>query len=69
MKAVVDPHASPRGLLSMMLMASATGVIAGFGAWGFRMLIGLVHNLMFLGKFSLSTMPTCIRRRVHGASA
>ena len=33
-------------------MAAAIGVIAGTGAWGFRMLIGLVHNTLFLGSFS-----------------
>jgi chloride channel protein, CIC family len=47
----VDANAPKRGLLSMMLMAMATGVIAGLGAWGFRMLIGLVHNVLFLGEF------------------
>ena len=38
----------------MLLMAVATGVVAGVGAWGFRMLIGLVHNVMFLGEFSFT---------------
>tara|TARA_R110001599_G_scaffold353462_1_gene592919 strand:+ start:16717 stop:18384 length:1668 start_codon:yes stop_codon:yes gene_type:complete len=33
-------------------MAAAVGVIAGVGAWGFRMLIGFVHNTLFLGSFS-----------------
>ena len=51
---LVDANAPQRGLLSMMLMAIATGVVAGVGAWGFRMLIGLVHNVMFLGKFSFA---------------
>jgi CIC family chloride channel protein len=36
----------------MLLMASAVGLVAGVGAWGFRLLIGLVHNLFFLGSFS-----------------
>jgi chloride channel protein, CIC family len=35
----------------MLLMALAVGLVAGFGAWGFRMLIGLVHNVLFLGQF------------------
>ena len=47
----VDANAPRRGLPSMVLMAMATGVIAGLGAWGFRMLIGLVHNVLFLGEF------------------
>ena len=50
----VDANAPKRGLLSMMLMAMATGVIAGLGAWGFRMLIGLVHNVLFLREFSFA---------------
>jgi CIC family chloride channel protein len=41
-----------RGLLFMLMMAIATGAVAGVGAWGFRMLIGLVHNVLFLGEFS-----------------
>jgi chloride channel protein, CIC family len=40
-----------RGLPSMLLMAIAVGLVAGFGAWGFHMLIGLVHNVLFLGQF------------------
>ena len=50
----VDASARKRGLPSMMLMAMATGVIAGLGAWGFRELIGLVHNVLFLGEFSFA---------------
>ncbi len=30
----------------------AVGIIAGLGAWAFRRLIGLFHNLLFLGEFS-----------------
>ena len=48
----VDSGVPRRGLPSMMLMAIATGVIAGLGAWGFRVLIGFVHNVMFLREFS-----------------
>ncbi len=39
-----------RSLALMMVLAFATGVIAGVGAWGFRMLIGFVHNVLFLGE-------------------
>ena len=35
----------------MCLLGFAVGIIAGLGAWAFRMLIGLVHNILFLGKF------------------
>lgn len=43
--------APPRGLALMMVMAIAVGAVAGVGAWGFRMLIGVVHNVLFLGRF------------------
>jgi CIC family chloride channel protein len=43
-----------RTLPFMLLMALAVGVVAGVGAWGFRMLIGLVHNVLFLGHFVFS---------------
>jgi CIC family chloride channel protein len=39
-----------RSLGFMILLAVLTGVIGGVGAWAFRMLIGLVHNLLFLGE-------------------
>jgi len=42
---------NPRNLPFMCLLAFAVGIIAGLGAWSFRMLIGLVHNILFLGKF------------------
>ena len=41
-----------QGLPAILLMAAAVGVIAGVGAWGFRMLIGFVHNALFLGSLS-----------------
>ena len=37
----------------MCLFAVAVGIIAGIGAWLFRVLIGLCHNLLFLGQFSI----------------
>lgn len=46
----IEPDA--QGLLVMCLLAIAAGIISGIGAWGFRMLIGWVHNVLFLGKFS-----------------
>ncbi len=41
----------PRNLPLICLLALAVGVIAGLGAWCFRMLIGLIHNILFLGEF------------------
>lgn len=38
--------------LGFIALAVLTGLIAGFGAVGFRMLIGLFHNFAFLGVFS-----------------
>jgi hypothetical protein len=47
-------QATERSLLFMMAMAFATGLVAGVGAWGFRLLIGLVHNVLFLGEFTFA---------------
>ncbi|MGD8328833.1 MAG: chloride channel protein [Acidobacteriota bacterium] len=33
-------------------LAILMGVVAGGGAWAFRLLIGLVHNVLFLGELS-----------------
>lgn len=44
----------PQPMLSFCLMAAVVGVIAGLGAWIFRMLIGVIHNLFFLGKYDWS---------------
>ena len=40
------------GLLPLALLALVVGVITGIGAVVFRGLIGLVHNVFFLGHFS-----------------
>jgi CIC family chloride channel protein len=49
--AVKEAESAPtRSLPAILVMAAAVGVIAGVGAWGFRMLIGLVHNTLFLGS-------------------
>lgn len=42
----------PIGLLRLSLIAVIVGLITGFGAVAFRALIGFIHNLFFLGKFS-----------------
>ncbi len=47
----VDPPEP--GLAFMCLLAFCAGIIGGVGAWFFRLLIGLVHNILFLGVFSL----------------
>lgn len=44
----------PRDLRVMLLLAIAVGSVAGVGAWAFRMLIGFIHNAMFLGQFSFN---------------
>ena len=40
--------------LTMGLLAILVGIIAGLGAVVFRLMIGFIHNLLFLGKFSAS---------------
>jgi CIC family chloride channel protein len=44
----------PYGLIGMSLLAVAVGCITGIGAFLFRELIGLVHNLFFLQTFSFA---------------
>jgi chloride channel protein, CIC family len=48
---MTKPPAISRNLPFMCLLSFAVGIIAGLGAWAFRMLIGFVHNILFLGKF------------------
>ncbi len=40
------------GLLRLSAIALCVGIITGFGAVAFRALIGLFHNIAFLGSFS-----------------
>jgi CIC family chloride channel protein len=40
------------GLGSLCVIAVAVGAVTGLGAILFRMLIGLIHNVLFLGRFS-----------------
>jgi len=42
-----------RGIALMCLLALLVGVVGGIGAWIFRLLIGLVHNALFLGEAAL----------------
>ena len=38
-------------LVSLSILALVVGIVTGFGAVVFRDLIGLIHNLLFLGQF------------------
>src|SRR6201997_3341538 len=42
------------GLFRLSLIAVLLGIITGFGAVVFRALIGLIHNVAFLGSFSIA---------------
>ena len=42
------------GLARLSLLAIVVGIITGFGAVIFRALIGLIHNVAFLGSFSFT---------------
>src|ERR1700712_5053464 len=51
--AMVEPRADHRASLALLCgCAILIGIITGIGAVVFRDLIGLVHNLMFLGRLS-----------------
>ena len=41
------------GLVRLSILALVVGVVTGFGAVAFRDLIGLIHNLMFLGRWTV----------------
>ncbi|APR94492.1 chloride channel protein [Pandoraea thiooxydans] len=45
---------APIGLRWLCLFAFVVGIVTGLGAIVFRGLIGLIHNLLFLGQFSFS---------------
>jgi len=46
---------APRfGVIGMTLLAVVVGLITGVGAWVFRELIGLVHNVFFLKTFQFA---------------
>jgi CIC family chloride channel protein len=44
----------PYGLIGMSALAVVVGIITGIGAFLFRELIGLVHNVFFLQQFSFA---------------
>ncbi|HUO12181.1 MAG TPA: chloride channel protein, partial [Caulobacteraceae bacterium] len=47
-----EADAPPLSLLRLSLLALLVGLVTGFGAVGFRELIGLIHNLAFFGRLS-----------------
>ena len=49
--AVADAEARKIGLFRLSLLAVLVGIVTGFGAVVFRALIGIIHNVMFLGHF------------------
>ena len=53
---VAEPEDQPRriGLLPLSVLALLVGLVTGIGAVVFRDLIGLIHNILFLGKFAVS---------------
>ena len=51
---MVEKTEQEKPLIFMCLLACAVGVIAGCGAWVFRRLIGLFHDLFFLGHISFA---------------
>jgi hypothetical protein len=44
----------PFGLIGMSLLAVGVGIVTGIGAFLFRELISLIHNLFFLQTFSFA---------------
>ena len=51
---VAEPDPDHRvGLILLSTLALLVGVVTGFGAVGFRDLIGLIHNVSFLGQFQI----------------
>jgi len=49
---MTEPSPPRLPIAAMLGLALLVGAIAGLGAWAFRLLIGLVHNLAFLGIVS-----------------
>ena len=53
MPADEDQAATAHGAGAAVALAIVVGIITGFGAVAFRALIGLIHNIAFLGTFSI----------------
>ena len=43
-----------RRLPAITSLGAMVGLVGGMGAWAFRLMIGLIHNLAFLGRLSFS---------------
>ena len=56
------PEPEPVAWSVMILCVLAVGLVAGFGAVVFRALIGVFHNLLFLGRFSFDLRCECSHR-------
>ncbi len=52
--ATATPRRGNRPLPAIVGYGVLVGIAGGLAAWFFRLLIGLVHNLMFLGRLSVS---------------
>src|SRR5579863_9138677 len=50
---VAEEQFAPIGQVHLSILAFVVGVVTGFGAVGFRDLIGIIHNGLFLGKFAI----------------
>ncbi len=48
-----DHEPAPLNIWIIGILGIAVGIVGGFGAILFRWMIGLVHNLVFLGQFSI----------------
>lgn len=58
---MIGEETKQRGPAVMCLLALAVGCVAGVGAWFFRCLIGLFHNLLFLGSIYTLKLLCCVK--------
>lgn len=49
----VDDDIRRIGLVPLSILAFIVGIVTGLGAVGFRDLIGLIHNILFLGRLAV----------------
>lgn len=49
----MTPRTEELPVTRMLVVAAAVGAVGGLGAWVFRLMIGLVHNLLFLGRLDV----------------
>ena len=47
-----DTKLVSRSLGTLFVISIVIGILAGVFSWGFRLLIGFIHNIAFLGQFS-----------------